>query len=594
MRVVGLLVARVGSLLVTLLALGLSLLPLSALLIALPAVAPQESVLADNVHAPRSRLRGFLRRLAAVAAGVTVLVALTAVSVEVVTQLPLPKQGAFASIARAFMPAPITFMGRTPADQQAVLDNAHPVLRDLIKTPLFEKLPPAMVQHWPFVVLVVYLADLLILLNIGKVPLRYNLRNVRVRWLTNLMTGVVFTFVIGLLVSLLAFVNGMNRLTQNTGIPGNVFALSDGATDELFSSLGHGDLDNVERVVVELDQGGSPLKTPVRVKQVERDGRSVYLASRETYYAINQAIPHTDPARRRFVQLRTLEDPWVGQQVHDITLYPGGSLPPAAGVDDRGRIQCVLGEGAAATLGIDQGKPRLDCGDTFSLGEMEWVVTGVMRAEGTTFGSEIWARRFSRIYRPFGREKHTTLVLRTDAGTAAASKAMAYHLSKRYPQQKLMAFSEPDYYADLTKTNNDFLAAIVVVAVVMAVGGVFGMMTTMFASLAQRIRDIGVLRLLGFKRWQVMVSFLLESLAVALAGGATGCFLVWLLVDGRGSTSTLAHGGGGPGVKSVVLTIDVDAEVTALGLLFTLVMGRLGGLVPALSAMRMKILDTLR
>jgi len=123
---------------------------------------------------------------------------------------------------------------------------------------------------------------------------------------------------------------------------------------------------------------------------------------------------------------------------------------------------------------------------------------------------------------------------------------------------------------------------------------VFGMMTTMFASIAQRICDIGVLRLLGFKRWQVMVSFMLESLAVAAAGGILGCFLAWLIADGRTSTSNLSSGGGGPEGKTVAVTIAVDAEVIALGMFFTLAMGRLGGLVPALSAMRLKVLDSLR
>ena len=71
----------------------------------------------------------------------------------------------------------------------------------------------------------------------------------------------------------------------------------------------------------------------------------------------------------------------------------------------------------------------------------------------------------------------------------------------------MKAFSEPDYYAELTKTNKSmFLYVIIILAVIMSIGGVFGMMTTMFASINQRIRDIGVLRLLGFKRWQLLVS----------------------------------------------------------------------------------------
>jgi hypothetical protein len=335
--------------------------------------------------------------------------------------------------------------------------------------------------------------------------------------------------VIALLTFLLAFVNGMNNLTENSGVPGNVFVLSDGSTDEIFSNLGYGELDNVERVEVDeeqlFDATGKPVLDgdkelwravpPIRVKQIERDGRKKYLASRETYYSINMPVPNSDPPRRRFVQLRTIEDPLIAAKVHNVELYPGGEWFSKAGVDDNSRIQCVLGDGIAGTLGADNGKKRLEVGDEFILGEMKWVVTGVMKSEGTTFGSEIWALRFNRIYQPFGKDKYTTLVMRTDQDTKEASRAFANYLTKRYTQQKLKAFSEPDYYAELTKTNNTFLTAIIIVCLVMALGGVFGMMTTMFASIAQRIKDIGVLRLLGFKRWQVMVSFLLESLAVA-------------------------------------------------------------------------------
>lgn len=585
---------KVASVLGTLVVIGLSVLPLSALLLAMPAVLPQESVLTDAVSGRGSWLSRTLRRVFSVFAGLVVLLTLLAVSVEVVTLLPLPEKGSFGVVARTLMPAPYDFMGRTTADKEQAVAKMSPEMREYVKTPLHERMPPAMVEHWPFVMLVMYLADLGILLTIGKVPLAYNLRNVRVRWKTNVMTAIAFTFVIGLLTFLLAFVNGMNNLTQNTGIPGNVFVLSDGSTDELFSNLGYGDLDNVERVVADLDAKDRKLKNPVKVKRVDRSGKPVYLASRETYYVVNQPVPNSDPPRRRFVQLRTIEDPPTAAQVHNIELFPGGKWFGGSGVDDSSRIQCVLGEGAASTLGPDAGKKSLEAGDTFRLGDMDWVVTGVMKAEGTTFGSEIWALRFSRIYEPLGKQKYTTLVMRTEQETLAASQALAVHLSTRYTQQKLKAFAEPDYYAELTKTNNTFLVAVVMVAVVMAIGGVFGMMTTMFASIAQRIRDIGVLRLLGFKRWQVTVSFLLESLTLAAVGGAIGCFLAWFFADGRSSVSTLSGGGGGPGGKSVALTINVDAGVIALGMLFTLAMGRLGGLVPALSAMRMKILDSLR
>ncbi len=578
----------------TALTLGFSLLPLSALLLAFPALVPQESVLTDAVSSNQSWLRRTFGRIFSIFAGLTVLIALLAVSVEIVSRLPLGEHGSFAIVARWVMPAPASMLPvQTEAEKEQALDAMSPAKRDFFATPLHERVPPAMVEHWPFVILTMYAGDLLILLVIGKVPLAYNIRNLRVRWKTNVMTAVAFTFVIGLLSFLLAFVNGMNNLTQNTGVPGNVFVLSDGSTDEVFSNLGYGDLDNVERVEAVEDEKNNRLATPVKVKSIERNGQTVFLASRETYYVINQPIPNSNPPRRRFVQLRSLDDAAIAAEVHNVELYPGGQWFSSSGVDNQSRIQCTLGEGVARTLAEGLGKKRLTVGDAFELGDMNWVVTGIMKTEGTTFGSEIWVKRSNLIYHPFGKEKYTTLVMRVDQDTKEASKAMAWHLSKRYTQQKLKAYSEPEYYAELTKTNNTFLVAIVIVVVVMAIGGVFGMMTTMFASIAQRIRDIGVLRLLGFKRWQVIVSFLLESLVVAMVGGALGCCLAWLLADGKSSTSSISSGGGGGG-KTVALTISVDAQIFAMGMLFTLAMGRLGGLVPALSAMRIKVLDSLR
>jgi putative ABC transport system permease protein len=116
-------------------------------------------------------------------------------------------------------------------------------------------------------------------------------------------------------------------------------------------------------------------------------------------------------------------------------------------------------------------------------------------------------------------------------------------------------------------------------------------MNTMFAAISQRIKDIGVLRLLGYARWQILVSFLLESLAIALVGGALGCAL-GSLSDGWSATSMMAGSGGGG--KSVVVQLAVSPDILATGLLLTLVMGLLGGLLPALSAMRMKPLEALR
>jgi putative ABC transport system permease protein len=226
-------------------------------------------------------------------------------------------------------------------------------------------------------------------------------------------------------------------------------------------------------------------------------------------------------------------------------------------------------------------------------------VMGIMESSGSTFNSEIWAKQ-SLIGPIFGKETFTTLVVRTQDYESAtqfkdflnAKPGDAKGASQAiYKKASVAAQVETDYYASLSDTNNQFLWAIGFVTVVIAVGGAFGVMNTMFAAVSQRIKDIGVLRLLGFSRGEILVSFLLESLLIALVGGLLGC-LLGLLADGWTASSVVtSHQGGG---KFVVLKLMVDGRSVATGILLTLAMGILGGLIPSLSAMRLRALEALR
>jgi ABC-type lipoprotein release transport system permease subunit len=425
---------------------------------------------------------------------------------------------------------------------------------------------------------------LLLLLLIGKVPLSYLVRNLAVRWKTTLMTALAFTLVVGLLTVMLAFVKGMERLTQSSGQPGNVMVLSDGATDEAFSVLSVENIADLERV-----------------PGVLTDERGVPLSSREAYLVVTQPLPAApgEPQRRRFVQLRGIDDPVLSGRVHNLELYPGGTWFSDAGVRELSAaaggqggetaIEAVLGEGVAAALGRDRGQERLDVGDVFELGPRKWIVAGVLRSAGSSYGSEIWAKG-NLVVRLFGKEAITTVVLRTS--DAAAARAVAQDITTNFRKAALQAQPETEYYAKLSATNQQFLGAIMFVAFIMAIGGVFGIMNTMFAAVSQRTKDIGVLRILGFARWQILVSFFLEALLIALIGGLLGCFLGWLC-DGWSATS-IVTGGQGQFGKTIVLRLTVDASILATGIVFTLFMGALGGLLPSLSAMRLRPLESLR
>lgn len=521
--------------------------PLSALLLTLPVAVPDESVIEDTVRRT-TRWRGIGRRLFNLAIGITAFVALVVFSAELVVWLGVPR-GALA---------------------------------------------------WGVALIVVYAIDLAILVSIGRVPLAYNLRNLRVRWPITVLTAIVFTAVVGILTVLLAFVNGMYELTNNSGQPGNVFILGDGATDEVFSNLGY-DVTLVEREVATLDENDRPLRRPVRAKRITRNGREIPAASREVYCIITRR-DELDAKRLQFVQVRGIIDPEMAGEVHGLSLAAGewfsgaGVRAAASGTsNDQNLIEAVVGEGVARDIGQKRGLPTLTIGDTFDLGDRTWIIVGIMKAEGTIFGSEVWAKH-DQVSKLFNKAGYSSLVIRVeDDGSrdevAERARQFAAHLRQRLTNPKINAQTELDYFAKQSENNQTFLYFTLVIAVVMSLGGVFGVMNTMFAAVAQRIKDIGVLRILGFKRWQILVSFLLESLIIACAGGALGMAL-GSLSHGYTATSVLSAGAGGG--KTVTLRLIVDANVLMAGAVFTLVMGRLGGLIPAISATRLKLLDALR
>jgi putative ABC transport system permease protein len=418
------------------------------------------------------------------------------------------------------------------------------------------------------------LALLAALALLGKVPLVYSLRNLKVRWRTTLLTALAFMLVIGLMIVMMAFVDGMSRLTEHSGQPGNVMVLSDGAIDELFSNLKHTDSSDVER------QPG-----------VLRDAKDNPLCSRETYLVVTQEPGNSVGGRpkQRFVQLRAIEDPIMSAQIHGIDLYPGGKWFSEAGVNEENAIQAVIGEGIAREMGRDQGKETLAVGDLFSLAGRKWVVVGITRSEGSTFGSEVWAK-WALVTKMFGKDQYTSIVLRTADDKAAQS--LSEFLTTNFKKSALQATPETEYFSRLNETSKQFMVAISFVTGIMSIGGIFGVMNTMFAAVSARKRDIGVLRIVGFARWQVLAVFLAESLLIAMAGGLLGCALA-SLADGWTANSIIS-GGQGAGGKFVALRLVVSIDTLATGMLVALCMGAIGGFLPALSAMRQRPLESLR
>ncbi|MCI0377907.1 MAG: ABC transporter permease [Gemmataceae bacterium] len=422
---------------------------------------------------------------------------------------------------------------------------------------------------------------------VRKVPFRYNLRNIQVRWKTSLVAALAFTIVVCLLTNLLGFVKGMDRLTEGSGVPGNVLVLADGATDEAWSNL----------------PTSSVLQLPRDLQLlIEKNKDGEFLATQEVYVIGTHVIPNAPAGgpKRRFVQMRGLDNVRIAAELHKIELESGEWFS-SSGVREIARdhngstvkdtaLEVVLGSGLAKTFGQDVGKAALEPGDVIEMGRRYWYITGVMKPNNSAFGSEIWTKDRT-VQELFGRQNsYNSYVVRTkDEATAK----QASKLLKEFRSERAMnAQSELEYYSNLTRTNQQFYIAFMVIAVVVAIGGVLGVMNTMFAAINQRKKDIGVLRILGYRRWQILASILFESLVIALVGGILGLILGYLITDGVSATSIVSSGQGGG--KSIVFRAVVDATVLLTGLLFTFVMGAVGGLIPSLSAMRLKPLESLK
>lgn len=411
---------------------------------------------------------------------------------------------------------------------------------------------------------------------IPKVPLIYNLRNLQIRWLTALATSLAIILVVALMTMMLAFVQGMDRLTEESGRPGNILIMSDGSTDEAFSRLE--------------PYGVEQLPQNVQV-EVARATDGTYLFSREVFVIATHKTtdPTTGEFKRRFVQMRGIDNPAIAAAVHEIGLMDV-SGKPSRWFASTGEKEVVLGNGIAKVFGSDLGKPIIEPGDDVVIGEWTWKVVGVMDQESTSFGSEIWVRD-TIVQENFGRNNsYSSFVVRVKdvAKTKAAAEAL-----KKIGTASFEVKTEREYYAGMSTTNKQFSVVFYFITAVMAIGGVLGVMITMFAAVSQRAKDIGVLRLLGYARWQILSSFMLETLAIGLCGGILGAAIGWLLFNGWTVSSIVSSGPGGGG-KGIVIKLVVDLALMGSGVAFAIVMAAIGGFLPAVFAMRLRPLESLR
>jgi putative ABC transport system permease protein len=384
-------------------------------------------------------------------------------------------------------------------------------------------------------------------------PITYNIRNLRVRWQVTLLAVFGIALVVSVLTVLMAMSEGFATALRSTGRTDNAIVVQRGSGSELSSgvSLEHRNLVSVdERVARGAD--GQPLASPEHVIVI--------------------ALPKISDGQPTNVSIRAVT-PRAFEVRGGIEITQGRRFTP--GLDE-----VIVGEGLVRRI---QG---MQVGQNVSYQRKQFRIVGIFASQGGAFESEIWGDfdAFGAMFQR-GGTCNAVVVRMKDPGEIKAFNKFI----RAQPQVQLQAVQERKYYADQAGQLSDSLNGLATfVAVVMGIGAVFGAMNTMYAIVAARTREIGTLRALGFSRRSILFSFVLESVFLALIGGALGCLLAMPmngLATGTGQTQSFSE---------IAFAFRITGGIVLTGLVSALAMGFVGGLLPSVRASRLPITSALR
>ncbi len=384
-----------------------------------------------------------------------------------------------------------------------------------------------------------------------SLPLQYSLRNLRVRWRMTLATVLGIALVVAVFIMVMALARGLKSTLISTGDDRNLLVLRQGSTAESSSQITREQMrilkyqDGIQR-----DAAGDPVLSPEIIVLIYLD--------------------RADGSGGANVLVR-------GLGAMGLTLRPNCRVVEGR-MFQPGLNECIVSRKIADRFA------HCRVGESFRSGRTEWKVVGIFDAARTAYESEIWVDA-DEARDVFKRNFYGSALLRPIDEPAA--QALIARLEKDR-NLEVRVLRETAYYKEQTQMAGPIQFMGGFLATIMSIGAAFSAMNTMYAAVGARTREIGTLRVLGFRRRGIYLAVMLESVLLALVGGALGCLLA-LPIHGL-STGTF----GWNTFAEVAFEFRITGELLAKGLCFALVMGVLGGLLPARLAARLKILDALR
>ena len=230
---------------------------------------------------------------------------------------------------------------------------------------------------------------------------------------------------------------------------------------------------------------------------------------------------------------------------------------------------------------------NLTVGSTTKWGQNRWTVVGIFDANGSAAESEIWCD--AKVLQPAYQRGNSYQSVYARLESAETFQAFKDALTAN-PRMSVTAIREPDYFAAQSDVLHQIISTIgFLIAGLMGIGAVFGAVNTMYTAVASRTREIATLRALGFGSFPVVFSVLSESAFLSLIGGLIGGLAAWAAFDGY-QTSTMNF----QSFSQIAFAFAVTPKLLVLALAYSLLMGLVGGMLPAIRAARLPVVTALR
>jgi putative ABC transport system permease protein len=386
-----------------------------------------------------------------------------------------------------------------------------------------------------------------------QIPLKYILRSSVSRRLTTVITILGVALVVFVFSAVLMMANGVQKTLRSTGSDDNLIVVRKAALSEIMS-------------IIDREAAGIMVNLP----QVMRFPHGTPMSSKEVVVIIN--LNKLGSAGISNVTVRGVEEA-AFQLRPQVRIVEGRTFR-------WGSREVIAGAGITHRFAGAQIGEKVKFGGDF------WTVVGIFDSEGSGFDSELWGD-LDQIADAFKRSSLSTVTLRLKNPDDFSEVASAFESDNRL--QYFVPKREKRFFEEQSEMMAKFIRILgIFITVIFSTGATIGAMITMYGAVANRTVEIGTLRALGFFRRSILLAFLIESLALSLGGGLLGLGIASLLQFF--TISTLNFGS----FSELAFSFAISPGIVAISLGFSLLMGLIGGFLPAIGAARLNIVQALR